>query len=87
MASAAISKIESLGSIPGRGTIKDIEMIIMSKEEVKDASRTWAANVKAPIDRDNQIYMMKTAAWRHKQLQNKYKELFAKKGNNMGDNT
>jgi hypothetical protein len=62
-------------------------MIIMSKEEVKDASRIWAVNVKAPIDRDTQIYMMKTAAWRHKQLQNKYKELFTKKGNDMGDNT
>ena len=55
-------------------------MMIMTKSEAKEASRVWAANAKAPIDRDTQIYIMKTAAWRHKVLMNKYKEMFAKKG-------
>jgi tagatose-1,6-bisphosphate aldolase len=36
-------------------------MFIMSRKEVERARRTWAANVKAPIDRDTQIKMMKTA--------------------------
>jgi tagatose-1,6-bisphosphate aldolase len=36
-------------------------MFIMSKEEVESVRHTWAANVKAPIDRDMQIKMMKTA--------------------------
>ena len=51
----------------------------MSKEEVKSAARTWPANVKQPIDGDTQLYLMKTAAWRHKVLINKYKELFERK--------
>ena len=36
-------------------------MFIMSKEEVESVKHTWPANVKAPIDRDMQIKMMKTA--------------------------
>ncbi len=56
------------------------DMKLMSREEVELATHIWPANVKAPIDRDTQIHMMKTAEWRHKQLQNKYKELFEKKG-------
>ena len=63
-------------------------MMIMTKSEANKASRVWAANVKAPIDRDTQIYMMKTAAWRHQVLMNKYKEMFKNKEyNTMGDNT
>jgi hypothetical protein len=55
-------------------------MMIMTKSEAKEAARVWAANAKSPIDRDTQIQIMKTAAWRHAQLRNKYKEMFAKKG-------
>lgn len=82
MASTVISKIDSLGSIPSRGAIHSevLNMVIMTKEEVKSAAHTWPANIKQPIDRDTQIHLMKTAAWRHKVLMNKYKEMFAKKG-------
>lgn len=60
----------------------------MTKEEVKLAGQSWPANVKQPLDRDAQIHLMKTAAWRHKVLMNKYKEMFKKKGyDTMGDNT
>jgi hypothetical protein len=55
-------------------------MFVMTKEEVKRIVHTWPANTKQPIDRDTQIYLMKTAAWRHKVLMNKYKEMFEKKG-------
>jgi hypothetical protein len=41
-------------------------MVIMTKEEARSAARIWAANVKAPIDRDTQIVLMTTAAQRHK---------------------
>jgi len=41
-------------------------MVIMTKEEARSAARIWAANVKAPIDRDTQIMLMTTAAQRHK---------------------
>lgn len=47
-------------------------MMIMTKSEANEASRVWAANVKAPIDRDTQIYMMKTAQQRHKDNINKF---------------
>jgi hypothetical protein len=33
----------------------------MSKEEIESVKHTWPANVKASIDRDMQIKMMKTA--------------------------
>jgi hypothetical protein len=39
--------------------------MLMSKDEVKQASRVWAANVKAPLTRDEQILMMTTAGERH----------------------
>lgn len=57
-------------------------MVIMTKDEARNASRVWAANVKQPIDRDTQIELMKTARERHqsainrlmKQVQNERNE-------------
>jgi hypothetical protein len=46
-------------------------MFIMTKEEVQSATRIWAANVKAPIDRDLQIQLMKTAQERRMSRINK----------------
>jgi len=34
--------------------------MIMSRDEIKQSYR-WPANVKQPIDRDQQIFLMKTA--------------------------
>lgn len=39
--------------------------MIMTKEEVESASRVWAANVEAPLTRDEQIRLMTTARERH----------------------
>jgi hypothetical protein len=36
-------------------------MIVMTKEEAKQAIRVWPANAKAPFDRDAQIELMKIA--------------------------
>lgn len=55
-------------------------MFIMSKEEVKSVRRIWAANVKAPIDRDIQIEMMKIAQERNLSRINKIVHRFEKKG-------
>jgi hypothetical protein len=57
-----------------------VKKMIMTKEEVQSSSRIWAANGRSPIDRDTQILIMKTAAWRHQQVRNKYKEILEKKG-------
>jgi len=38
----------------------------MTKEEAHLAARVWAANVRNPVDRDTQIFLMTTAAQRHK---------------------
>jgi hypothetical protein len=50
-------------------------MFIMSKDEVHSAVRVWPANVKQPIDRDAQIWLMKTASWRHKATMKRIKRL------------
>lgn len=55
-------------------------MFIMTKEEVKSAARIWAANVKAPIDRDTQILIMKNAAQRQKDNINKLMKQLEMKG-------
>ena len=39
--------------------------MLMTKDEIRTAVRVWAANVKAPLDRDTQIAFMKTARRRH----------------------
>lgn len=46
-------------------------MVVMTKEEARNASRIWAANVKQPIDRDTQIAMMKSARERHQSVINR----------------
>lgn len=39
--------------------------MIMTKEEVESSSRVWAANVEAPLTRDEQIRLMTAARERH----------------------
>lgn len=53
-------------------------MYIMTKEEAKSTICNWPANTKQAIDCDAR--MVKTAAWRHKVLMNKYKKMFETKG-------
>lgn len=55
-------------------------MFIMTKEEVQSAAKIWAANVKAPIDRDTQILIMKNAAQRRKDNINKLMKQLEVKG-------
>lgn len=59
-------------------------MFIMSKEEVKSARHTWAANVKAPIDRDTQIEMTKIAQERNLSRINRIVHRLEKKGKDNG---
>jgi hypothetical protein len=46
-------------------------MVVMTKEEARNASRIWAANVKQPIDRDAQIAMMKAVRERQQSAINR----------------
>jgi hypothetical protein len=46
-------------------------MVIMTKEEARNASHAWAANAKQPIDRDTQIELMKSAKERHQSAINR----------------
>lgn len=48
--------------------------MIMTQDEVKQALKIWAANVRQPIDRDLQIFLMKTAKQRYDALIEKIKE-------------
>jgi hypothetical protein len=49
--------------------------MIMTQDEVKQASKIWAANAKQPIDRDLQIFLMKTAKQRHEALIERIKDM------------
>jgi hypothetical protein len=53
-------------------------MITMSKEEIRLSLKTWPANTKQPVDKDGQIWLMKTAAWRHKAAMKRYNALLKK---------
>jgi hypothetical protein len=46
-------------------------MVIMTKEEARNASHVWAANTKQPINRDAQIELMRTARDRHQSVINR----------------
>jgi hypothetical protein len=50
-------------------------MMIMTKDEVKQALKVWAANVKQPIDRDLQILLMKTAKQRREAFIERMKDM------------
>jgi hypothetical protein len=39
--------------------------LVMTKDEIKNATSIWPANAKAPLDRDQQIFLMTTAKERH----------------------
>ena len=47
--------------------------MIMSRDEIKQ-SYSWPANVKQPIDRDQQIFLMKTTRERHLAIIERIKE-------------
>ena len=49
--------------------------MVMTKKEVEQASKVWAANVKQPINRDMQILLMKTAKQRHEALIERMKDM------------
>jgi len=48
----------------------------MTKNEVVTSSKVWPANKKQPINPEEQIWLSKTAEWRHKALIKRHKALF-----------
>ena len=50
-------------------------MFTMTKDEVHFATKIWPANVKQLIDQDAQMWLMKTASWRHKATMKRVKKL------------
>jgi len=47
----------------------------MKPEEIKNAIHAWPANARAPLTRDQQIYLMTTACERHDAVVERMKKL------------